>query len=574
MSILHMNASACRHCYKCVRGCEVKAIALKNDQIQIIDNLCTLCGECLMNCPHEAIEYHEDIDKVRKWLKNHERVILSLAPSFAAAFPGSTPGQVIHAAHQVGFEQVRETAEVNCTITKAYALLTQKGQYDNIITTVCPTVNRLIEIHYPDLIPYMAPVIPPMIAHSRYIRSISDSPIKIVFVSSCLSQNFEAAALKYNQEVDAVLLYEELEELFQENHINRLDCAEAFPDNDSPMINKLYPISGGILEAVKKEPLLDHSYRRIAVSGIRNCIQVCKEMLTGTFHHCLIEMSACGGSCINGPTEIFDSTSSYKRRMIVENYAEHERVPDERTDAIRKRVSLITAFKNRSEIWPQPNEAQINRILQEIGQANQHALNCGACGYSNCREHAIAIFQGKADLSMCTPYLRTHAESLSNLVMDTTPNLIMIIDRNVVIREFSKSCEEHFHIDKREAIGKYLIELIDDTDYEWVLEHHRGLRNKTVTFSEYHFTALQNLVYIPSQESILAILIDITEEEKRAQAEYQKKMEIADVAQNVIEKQMMVAQTIAGLLGEITGETKVTLNNLCKSLLKDDNDNN
>jgi uncharacterized Fe-S cluster-containing protein len=405
-----------------------------------------------------------------------------------------------------------------------------------------------------------------MIAHSRYIRSTTDGPVKVVFVSSCLSQNFEAAALKYNKEIDAVLLYEELEELFVENQIDRKTCDESLPHNDSPKINKLYPISGGILEAIGKEPLFNDSYRKIAVSGIRNCIQVCKELLTGTFHHCLIEMSSCGGSCINGPSEIFDSTSSYKRRMIIEKYAEYEPVSAKQADKIMKQVNLVTAFKKKAEIWPQPNEAQINHILEKIGQLRR-PLNCGVCGYSGCREHAIAIFQGKAETNMCMPYLRSHAESLSNLVMDTTPNLIMIVDQNLIIREFSKSCEEHFHMDKRDAIGKYLIELMDDTDYEWVLENHRGLRNKTVSFPEYDFIALQNLVYIPRQKSILAIL----EEERRAQAEHQKKIEIAEVAQNVIEKQMMVAQTIAGLLGEITGETKVTLNNLCKSLLNDKN---
>ena len=88
-----------------------------------------------------------------------------------------------------------------------------------------------------------------------------------------------------------------------------------------------------------------------------------------------------------------------------------------------------------------------------------------------------------------------------------------------------------------------------------------------MTYTEYNFSMLQNIVYIEKEDVVLATFIDITKEEELAKQEYEKKLETIDLAQRVIHKQMMVAQEIAGLLGETTAETKTTLTKLCRSLL-------
>ena len=194
-------------------------------------------------------------------------------------------------------------------------------------------------------------------------------------------------------------------------------------------------------------------------------------------------------------------------------------------------------------------------------------LNCGACGYSTCREKAVAVIQKKAELNMCIPFMHEKAESLSNLVKETSPNIVLIVDKEMKILEYSAVGEKYFGKTRQEALTMYLYELIDTTDFQWVYDTHQKIHGKKVTYGEYRISTLQNIVYVNKEDVVLATFIDITKEEEQARQEYEKKLETIDLAQKVIHKQMIVAQEIAGLLGETTAETKTTLTKLCKSLL-------
>jgi PAS domain S-box-containing protein len=552
-----------------VRGCDVKAINFKNQKAEIMDDLCILCGTCLKVCPHDAKVYLSDIAKVRQWLRSGKKVIASLAPSFAGSFPGSTAGQVISALRALGFSEVRETAEAASVVTYEYGKLMQNGT-QNIISTCCPTVNKLIETYYPELVPNLAPVASPMIVHGRFIKSLYGDETKVVFVGPCIAKKDEANDPKNTPAIDAVLLFEEVERLFNQNNISRTTIEETLPDNPSPRINKLYPISGGIIDSIEISNYFPPNYRKFRANGIKSCMQVCKELTEGTFHRCFIELSACVGSCINGPGSLAEE-SSFKGRIRIEVYSEKKPADETYVNEMKANISTAQTFTKGSTNLPIPTEEQIQEILKQTGKNSpSKLLNCGACGYPTCRENAIAVFQGKADAKICIPYLQEKAESLSNLVMKMTPNLVMIVDENIQIQEFSNSCEKLFGISKEDATGMDLIELIDNTDYEWVIENKTHLRGKKVEMEEYGKIFLQDLTYIPEQNSVLAILIDITKQEQQAKEAYNRKIETTETAEKVIQKQMMVAQMIAGLLGETTAETKVTLNKLCRTMLSDE----
>ena len=166
--------------------------------------------------------------------------------------------------------------------------------------------------------------------------------------------------------------------------------------------------------------------------------------------------------------------------------------------------------------------------------------------------------------------MNEQAHSLANTILEASPNMTIIVDRDLKIREFSAAAEKHFHITRKKALETYLFELIDTDDFEWAFKYKQHVQNKKIEFPEYGFTALMRLVYMHKEDSVLAILIDITREEQAAQQDYMKNLETVEMAQKVIDKQMMVAQQIAGLLGETTAETKVTLTNMCKTLLDDE----
>ena len=231
-----------------------------------------------------------------------------------------------------------------------------------------------------------------------------------------------------------------------------------------------------------------------------------------------------------------------------------------------------TTVADRSQKERIPTEEEIREILKKTGKMTpEQELNCGACGYPTCREKAIAVFQKKAEVDMCIPYLHDRAQSLSHLVMDTSPNLIMIIDDDMRIRECSVAAEMYFGV-KPEAIkGKPLEDFINAEDVREVFRTHTSVHSRKVIYPDRNLVTLQNIAYIDDGNFVIATIIDVTREEKQAKQEYAKKKATIDLAQNVIYKQMMVAQNIAGLLGETTAETKTTLMKLC-SLIDDESE--
>ena len=173
---------------------------------------------------------------------------------------------------------------------------------------------------------------------------------------------------------------------------------------------------------------------------------------------------------------------------------------------------------------------------------------------------------------MCIPFMHEKAESMSNLVMETSPNIVLIVGEDMRILEYSDVGEKYFGKTRSEALQMYLYEFIDPVDFQWVFSTHQNIHGKRVNYPEYKLSTLQNIVYIEKENAVLATFIDITKEEEQARADYEKNLETIDLAQKVIHKQMMVAQEIAGLLGETTAETKTTLTKLCQSLLDDGSD--
>ena len=179
MKIIDFKTASCKHCYKCVRSCSVKAIKVKNAQAQIMKEYCILCGKCLEVCPQNAKTFVSDLERVEYYIRSGEKVVVSIAPSYLGIMDYETPGQVVDALLKLGFYAVRETAEGAAYVTDEYAKLLLEGQMTNIITTCCPSVNDLIEKYYPSLVSYMAPVVSPMVAHGRLIKKIYGEEPKV-----------------------------------------------------------------------------------------------------------------------------------------------------------------------------------------------------------------------------------------------------------------------------------------------------------------------------------------------------------------------------------------------------------
>lgn len=291
MNVIDFQEVKCRNCNKCVRSCPVKAIAIKDEHAQIMENQCILCGECLKACPQNAKTFSGDLEKTKQYLAESPFVVASLAPSYLVGLQHDHPGQIVAALKQLGFAQVRETSAAAAYVTQDYLQLLQEGKMDNIITSCCPSVNALIERHYPEQINQLAPVVSPMIAHGKLLRQELGEEIKVVFIGPCIAKKREA---EIDPEtcgaVDAVIDFIELEQWLQEAGIDVRQCQPEIMDNRNPRVNRLYPINGGILTAVGASEQKD-DYQRLSVHGIEDCMALLDSIKRNEIHHCFIEMS-------------------------------------------------------------------------------------------------------------------------------------------------------------------------------------------------------------------------------------------------------------------------------------------
>lgn len=568
MRVIDFKDAKCRHCYKCVRHCAVKAISVKDEQARIMVDHCINCGRCLEVCPQNAKTFASDLDRVKGYLRQGDRTVISIAPSYAGVLEFDRPGQVVDALQRLGFYEVRETAEGAAMVTGEYKKLVRAGEMPNIITTCCPSVNDLIEKYYPDCAKLMAPVVSPMIAHGRYIKKIYGTDTKVVFLGPCIAKKQEAIGdERVRGAIDAILTFEELADWFKEAGISLKECEDKPMGNPDPKINRLYPVSGGVIQSVITEEDAD-GYHKVFVDGLENCMEMLECLQRGELDHCFIEANVCEGGCAKGPASAHWNTSYVKTKVKIENvvtYKAARDLPDMTTEELAKQFGDYSL----SDIMP--SEEQIRRILMSTGKYTPaDELNCGACGYSTCREKAIAVFQGKAELSMCMPYALTRAESMSNVVMDVTPNMIFVIGNDMRILDCNRKGQELLGVGHEEAVQRYIFEFIEADDIETALLTREPVYHKKIRLENGRMTAEETIVYIENLDAVLVTFQDVTREEKIKEQHYNLKVETVEMAQKVIEKQMMVAQEIAGLLGETTAETKVTLTKLRDSILNEE----
>ena len=565
MRVIDFKDASCRHCYKCVRNCEVKAISVENEQAHIMKDHCINCGHCLEVCPQNAKTFASDMDRVKGYLRQGMKVIISIAPSYLGVLEYDKPGQVVAALKRLGFYEVRETAEGAALVTKEYARLLEEKQMKNIITTCCPSVNDLIEKYYPSLVSVMAPVVSPMVAHGRLIKSIYGEDVKAVFLGPCIAKKEEAIGdERVRGAIDAILTFEEITGWWEAEGIDIHQCEDQPMGNPSPKVNRLYPISGGVIQSVLAGTA-EEQYYKVHIDGLKNCMELFSELEKGEIQSCFFEVNVCEGGCIKGPASDKWQQSTVRAKMDIEKQVLHR---EEAEGIDGASLNLQKTFTDRRVLDKQPSEQEMQEVLHAMGKyTREDELNCGACGYATCRAKAAAVFQKKAEIGMCLPYALAQAESMSNIVMDVTPSMIMIVDKDMRIRECNKKAMDMLGVSREEALERYIFEFLDDKDIMEVLTTKRQIIHKKVNLDTVKLKVVETIIYIDSLESVLVTYQDITKEEKAKEQHYNLKMETVEMAQKVIDKQMMVAQEIAGLLGETTAETKVTLSKLRDSIL-------
>ncbi len=552
---LTLKKSNCKNCYKCIRHCPVKAIRFSGNQAHIIGNECILCGQCFVVCPQNAKQIVDETEKVRVLLQSGDPVIVSLAPSFVANYDGVGICAMRDALLKLGFHDVEETA-IGATIVKnEYERMLKEDVRDIIITSCCHSINLLIQKYFPAELEYLADVISPMQAHCMDIKKRIPNA-KTVFIGPCVAKKDEAEY--YEGIVDAVLTFEELTNMLKDSNIE----IEKKTDSNSESRARFFPTSGGILKTmVQNAP----GYTYVALDGIENCIDALRDIESGKIHKCFIEMSACSGSCIGGPVmEKYHRTAPVKDYITVANFAGEKDFNVEQP----KSVELKKQFSYIEHKLQLPSETEIFNVLRQMGKFKpSDELNCGSCGYNTCREKAIAICQGKAEISMCLPFLKDKAESFSDTIVKNTPNGLIVLNENLEVQQINEAARNIMNIrSSADILGDQAIRILDPTVYMQVLNTGKDIKGQRVYFAEYKRYVEQSVVYDKDSHLLIGIMRDVTDEEAEREKKENISRQTIEVADKVVDKQMRIVQEIASLLGETAAETKIALTKLKESI--------
>lgn len=552
---LTLKKSNCKNCYKCIRHCPVKAIRFSGNQAHIIGNECILCGQCFVVCPQDAKQIVDETEKVKVLLQSGDPVIVSLAPSFIANYEGVGINAMRRALKALGFYDVEETA-VGATIVKTeYERMLKEDERDVIISSCCHSINLLIQKHFPQALEFLADVVSPMQAHCKDIKSRFPNA-KTVFIGPCVAKKDEAE--HYEGIVDAVLTFEELTEWFNAEKIE----LEQEVDNDVCSRARFFPTTGGILKTMAQDI---PGYTYLALDGVENCIAALKDIIDGKVHKCFIEMSACVGSCVGGPVmEKYHRASTIKDYIAISEYAGEKDFEVSQLKAIelKKNFSYI---EQRSQM---PSDMEIQNILRQMGKFKpSQELNCGSCGYNTCREKAIAIIQGKAEISMCLPFLKDKAESFSDTIVNNSPNGLIVLNENLEVQQINTAARKLMNIrSANDILGDQVIRILDPKVFMDVLRTKRNIHDERVYLAEYKRFVEQSVVYDQDSHLLIGIMRDITDEQNEREKKENISRQTIEVADKVVDKQMRIVQEIASLLGETAAETKIALAKLKESI--------
>ena len=392
-------------CYTCVRECPAKAIRIVDGQAKVIHERCIACGNCVRVCSQNAKQVVDSVPAVRALLESATPVVAIVAPSFPAEFAEWTPRILIGLMRTMGFRWVSEVAfGADLTAREYHRLLRENAR--PMIATTCPAVVLYVEKYFPALLADLAPVVSPMVAMARVMRKQHGPDIGVVFIGPCTAKKCEGADANLAGDVDAILTFSELRRMIA---AFALDPATVTPsDFDPPHAGSgaLFPLSGGMLQAAEiEEDLIE--CKVVSANG-RYFTTAIKDFESGDMETCLLEVLACDG-CVMG-AGMSSEVSLFRRRSRVSNYVRAQlqvRDPERWKEAMARFASIHLArrYADLDQRMEAPDSVAVTAILTRMGKFKQEdELNCGACGYASCREHAVAIHKGLAESEMCLPY--------------------------------------------------------------------------------------------------------------------------------------------------------------------------
>lgn len=566
--IVFTNKARCRDCYRCVRVCPVKAIRMVGGQAFVVEERCIACGTCIRECPQGAKSFRNDLERAARLLRKADWVAASIAPSFAALFSEWERRRLPSALRQLGFSYVGETSIGAYPVAQLTVELARQEKERTHICTACPAVVNYVERYMPHLCSHLSPVVSPMMAHARALKDQRGKEARVIFIGPCVAKKAEAERPESAGLVDCALTFVELFEWLEREGISLAECEESSFDEEPAGDARFFPLVGGLSRtaSLTTDTLATEV---LAVSGFED-VREAIECIGKNQKAFLIEPLFCSQGCINGPAMPIER-NIYARRDDALDYA---RCHPSRAAALESGIARLTeGFSSRAvETERRVSEEAIRRILDQTGKGlPEDQLNCGACGYSTCRENAIAVLEQLAEPEMCIPYMRRLAEQRTDRIIETSPNGIVILDERLQILSMNPAFRRYFMCS--EAIcGKRISYLMDPEPFERLASGTEELIELTVRHDRYNLICHELFYPLREEKQYVGIFVNITRSVANQKKLEEMRSQTILQARELLEHQVQMAQEIARQLGQSTARGEELVRNLLRLTCEKSND--
>ena len=543
----------CQDCYKCVRHCPVKAIRIVGGKASVIPEACVACGECVKVCPAHAKKIRNDLARLRQLLDSSTRVYASVAPSFAAYFKGVTIGQLAAALKEIGFAGVSETAHgaeaVSAHVSK---LLEECPETPFMVSSACPAAVDMIRKYLPNWAKFISPLPSPVRAHCKLLKEKYGNDIKVVFFGPCAAKKNESDANP--DQLALALVFPVLQQLLEEKGVlPEFVQQEAELELGPAEEGRFYSVEGGMNDTIRDG---SDKVRFVSVSGLDNL----RRLLSGTpptekrGRTVFLKALACPGGCVNGPAmnagasldALFDTDAISPMRTSVGRCFSH-------CGGANYAPAAVKALD--------ADETMISAALARVGKYSKaDELNCGACGYSSCRDFARALLEGKAEEAMCHNFLRQSFQRTSNALIKYIPAAVVIVDENRGITECNRNFADLVGAGEIfETLGNLNGIPVDDylADFGDLFTGALAHGSEIEKFNQHLGERIVNISVfsIAKGKFAGAVIQDVTKNEFHRE-------QIAARAREVIRKNVITVQQVARLFGEHIAETEIMLNEI------------
>ena len=558
----------CNDCYKCIRGCHIKAIRINNGSASVIDDRCIACGHCVTVCPAGAKKVRNDIEKVKTLIKANCDVYVSLAPSWVGVY-NLKREKMVALLKRLGFKGVSETALGAQEVSIQCAKMLNEAQKGLFISSACPVIDDYIRIYKPEFASCITPVASPALTHAGLLKKMLGDDIKVVFIGPCIAKKNEAD--KNPDLIDVSLTFDELNYWIKEEYI---DIENIEVDENCHLVPEsayegaIYPLEGGMNDTIKRVGIDKNDVTFISVSSLeafdKSLQNIQKDKIENKI---FVEALACMGGCINGPC-----ISSEKSRILITSdiYANTKY-----RDVVPKEPRKVVQMQYLPEPYVQ-KQYPIEVVAKALKRISKHSLddelNCSGCGYSSCREFVNALISGDAEPSQCVSYMRKIAVRKAAAMLRCMPSAVVIADSNMNIVETNESFINMFCTDMGDVFSQ--TDSLQGAALDRIVPFSELFKSALETGHDIHqeHYAINDKLYdisvftIEDNELIGAVISDVTKSEL-------DRSKIAQKAREVITKNIITVQEIASLLGEHMVETELLLDSIAKGYDSNSNEN-